>query len=239
MTLQSGDLRDLIYHIFEVDGYKSKMGSDKEIITISFSLKTKEAADDLESFLEKGYTFILDADATTGEQSDGTYKVFVEIEREKSAIDNIIEIMDGVTKLSKLDNIKFRYYKNWKSVDFNRENLERLIPVDPENYGIVVKETNMENYKNFFNKSFVESIDMWDDILRIKKSYAEPVFFKFIDFGNVLEIKNNIKESLDINGFSEVIFLSKYIGDYNITKYGNKITLENQDHVLVVERIQT
>jgi hypothetical protein len=239
MTLRSGDLKDLIYHIFEIDSYKSKMGSDQEIITISFSVKTKEAADDLESFLEKGYTFILDADATSGEQSDGTYKVFVEIERDKKAVDQILEIADGVYKISNIDQLKFRYYKNWRSIDLNKENLEQTVSLDSDSYGLTVNESNLNNYKNFFNKSFVESVDMWDDIIRIKKSYAEPVYFTFIDFGKTVSIKNNLKESLDINGFSEIIYLSKYIGDYNITKYGDKIVMENQDYSVVLKRIQT
>ena len=99
MTLKQGDLHDLVYHIMEIDSYKSKMGSDKDIITMSFSVKNKEAADDLESFLEKGYNFVLDADATSGETSDGTYKVFVEIERHKDAPGQILEIANGIKNL--------------------------------------------------------------------------------------------------------------------------------------------
>jgi hypothetical protein len=239
MTLQNGDLRDLVYHILEIDSYKSKMGSDEEIVTLSFSVKTKEAADDLAAFLEKGYEFILDADATKGEQSDGTYKVFAEIERTKRSPEQIMELADGVKNLTRLDVLKYRYYKNFKSNPLDEDSLSATIPLTSKDYKSSVTESNMENYKNFFNRSFVESIDMWDDILCVKKTYAEPVYFKFLDFGDALEIKNDIKESLNFNDFSEVIFLSKYIGDYNITKYGNKITMENEEKVLVVERIQT
>jgi hypothetical protein len=215
------------------------MGSDEEIVTLSFSVKTKEAADDLAAFLEKGYEFILDADATKGEQSDGTYKVFAEIERTKRSPEQIMELADGVKNLTRLDVLKYRYYKNFKSNPLDEDSLSATIPLTSKDYKSSVTESNMENYKNFFNRSFVESIDMWDDILCVKKTYAEPVYFKFLDFGNALEIKNDIKESLNFNDFSEVIFLSKYIGDYNITKYGNKITMENEEKVLVVERIQT
>ena len=74
MTLQQYDLRDLVDNILEIDGYKSKMGADKDIVTVAFATKTKESADDLASFIERGYTFVLDADATSGEQADGTYK---------------------------------------------------------------------------------------------------------------------------------------------------------------------
>jgi hypothetical protein len=65
------------------------------------------------------------------------------------------------------------------------------------------------------------------------------VFFEFLDFGDKDEMLDNISESYDVNGFSEVIFLSKYIGDYNITKFGDKITFENDDKVLVARRIQS
>lgn len=239
MTLKNGDLRDLVYHIMEIDGYKSKMGSDEEIITLSFSTKTKESADDLASFLEKGYNFVLDADATSGEQSDGTYKVFVEIERNKYAPQQIMEIADGLINLTSLENLKFRYYKNWRSLSLDEKSLEEIVPLDKENYGVKVNESNLENYKNFFNRSFVESVDMWDDIIRIKKSYADPVFFKFVDFGNTVATINNIKESFNPWEFSEIIFLSKYIGDYNITKYGNKLTFDNEGKTLVLERIIT
>ena len=79
MGLRAADLKNMVYDIFEIDSFKSKMGDDRDIVTLAFSVKEKEAAKDLENFLEKGYDFILDADATAGEQSDGTYKVFVEM----------------------------------------------------------------------------------------------------------------------------------------------------------------
>ena len=239
MTLRQNDLRDLVDHILEIDSYKSKMGSDEDIITVAFSTKTKEAATDLSNFIEKGYTFVLDADATPGEQSDGTYKVFVEIERDKAASSQIVELADGVSKLAQLDDIKFRYYKNFRSMNLDQETLESNIPTSSDDYGIKVNESNLENYKNFFNKSFVESVDMWDDVLRIKKSYADPVFFKFIDFGDTVETVEAINESFNPWDFSEIIFLSKYVGDYNITKYGDKLTFENGAKTLVVERILT
>jgi len=239
MTLRQNDLRDLVDHILEIDSYKSKMGSDEDIITVAFSTKTKEAATDLSNFIEKGYTFVLDADATPGEQSDGTYKVFVEIERDKAASSQIVELADGVSKLAQLDDIKFRYYKNFRSMNLDQETLESNIPTSSDDYGIKVNESNLENYKNFFNKSFVESVDMWDDVLRIKKSYADPVFFKFVDFGDTVETVEAINESFNPWDFSEIIFLSKYVGDYNITKYGDKLTFENGAKTLVVERILT
>lgn len=237
MSLQQGDLKHLVDDVFEVDSFASKMGDDKNIVTISFSCKDKQPAEDLSNFLEKGYGFILDADVTAGEQSDGTYKVFVEVQRERGVHDNIMEILDGVSNLTGIEKFKFRYYKDFRSKDADLSEITQTIPDNPENYGIVATESNMNNFKNFFNRSYVESVDMKNDILTIKKRYAEPLNFKFLDIGDREETLNGITESLNFNDFAEVIFLSKYIGDYNITKYGNKLTFENNGKVLVMQRL--
>ena len=237
MGLRQNDLKDMVYKVFEVDSFKSKMGDDKDIVTLSFSVREMAAAKDLEKFIETGYDFVLDADSTAGEQSDGTYKVFVEMERDKNVPEHIMELVDGVQKLSGLDELKYRYYKNFKSVDVSEDSLAETIPLDSNSYDGIVQEARSQNYKEFFNRSYVEDISMLDESIIIQKMYADPLAFKFIDFGPTEETINNINESFNANDFSEIIFLSKYVGDYNITKYGNKLTFENDNNVLVLERI--
>ncbi len=49
---------------------------------------------------------------------------------------------------------------------------------------------------------------------------------------------HQIKEKININDYAAILFLTKYVGDYNVTKYGNTIlTFENAGHTLVLERI--
>ena len=239
MSLQQYDLKDLVDNILEIDGYKSKMGADKDIVTVAFATKTKESADDLASFIERGYTFVLDADATSGEQADGTYKVFVEIERDKAVGAQIMELADGLENLTGMGDIKFRYYKEFRSKPLTLEELNDTVPLESDLYGVDQKGMNesVDSYTNFFNKSMVENVTMWGDMLTIKKAWADPIAFKFVDFGPTVKTLESIKESFNANDFSEIIFLSKYIGDYNITKYGSKLTFENDGQTLVLERI--
>lgn len=237
MGLRKGDLNDLVYEIFEVDEFSSKIGDDKNIVTVSFSIKNKEAANDLMTFIESGYSFVLDADVTPGEQADGKYRVFVEIERNRNIPENIDELLDGVKKLSGNKDFRFRYYKSFRSHDATKEKFEEIIPIDPNDYGIKVNESNLNNYKNFFNKSYVENIQMIDNTLIIKKKYADPLAFEFIDFGKREESIQNITETFDIlNSYPEIMFLTKYLGDYNICKYGDKLVFENSDSILVLKR---
>lgn len=235
MALRQGDLKHMVHDIFEVDSFKSKMGEDKNITVLSFSVKENQVAKDLMTFIEKGYPFVLDADMTSGEQSDGTYKVFVELERNKDNPVQILEIVDGVKKLSEIDRMKFRYYKNFRSKEVSEESLSETLPVDSETYEQTISGMRLENYQNFFGKSYVESVDMLDDIITLRKKYAEPLQLQFEDIGSA-DKYSEITESYNFNDFAEVIFMSKYVGDYNINKYGDKFTLENDGKVLIVNR---
>jgi len=113
MGLKAGDLQDLVYKVFEIDSYKSKMGNDADIVVLSFTVNEKEPATDLVDFIEKGYSFVLDADVSSGEQEDGMYRVFVEIERDKHVPEQIIELIDGISKLADRNDFRFRYYKGF------------------------------------------------------------------------------------------------------------------------------
>ena len=237
MGLREKDLRDMIYRILEIDSFSSKMGDDKDIVTLSFSVKERTAAEDLMNFVEKGYEFVLDADATSGEQADGTYKVFVELERNKKVHDQIMEIMDGISKLADKDEWRFRYYKNWQSNELSHNNLEEQLPTDPNEYDVKVNESNLDNYKNFFNKSYVDDISLLENTLTITKKYCHPLKFEFINFDDKDKLIESIEDKINVNDFAEIIFLCKYIGDYNITKFGDKLTFENSGKALLLKRI--
>lgn len=238
MGLRSEDLKDLVHRIYEVDSYKSKMGEDKDIVVLSFSCLTEASAKDLMNFIEKGYPFVLDADTTSGEQSDGTYKVFVELEREKRIPEQILEIIDGVQKVAGIPEMKFRYYKSFKSMPSSMETLGETIPLDKEAYEVKINENHMDNVKNFFSKSYVDSVDLVNEsTLVMKKLWADTIKFNVVDFGKTEDISKTITESYNINSFPEIVFLTKYIGDFDIEKYGDKFLIENNGYSLVLKRL--
>ena len=236
MGLQAKDLRSLVYDIFEIDSFKSKMGEDKDIVVLSLSVKSQEPANDLMNFLEKGYPFVLDADVTSGEQPDGTYKVFVEMERGRDIPQQITEIVDGVKKLADLDELKFRYYKSFDSMNANEQNISETVPLDVEGYEIRVNENNLNNYKNFFTKSYLDSIEVLQDNITFKKVYADPLKFKIDNFGKQEDINKQITEKFNVDSFPEIIYLTKYLGDYNISIYGTQYLIENAGYTLVLSK---
>ena len=146
------------------------------------------------------------------------------------------EIVDGVQKLSELDGMRFRYYKSFKSNDCSPEAIAETVPLDNDAYDIKVNENNMENYKNFFNKSYLDSIEMLQDHITFKKIYADPLTLKVEDFGKTDEMDKAVTESYNINSWAETIYLTKYLGDYDIEKYGDKIMISNNGYTVVTTR---
>lgn len=238
MSYKAGDLKDLVNNIFEVDSYKSKMGDDEDIVVVSFTVEQSDAAKDLVDFIEKGYAFVLDADSTSGEVDDGKYKVFVEMERDRNVGRNIVELLDGVGKISNIDSFRFRYYKSFTSKEATEFNLSETIPNNSMTYFEKISESKMSNYKDFFNRSYLESSELMGDILYLKKAYADPIAFRIKDFNETNTINESLTQRINMNDYAEILFLTKYLGDYNIMKFGNRtITMENGGHTLVVERI--
>jgi hypothetical protein len=237
--LKANDLYNLVDNIFEIDTYGSKMGSDQDIVVLSFTVEDKEPADDLVNFIERGYDFVLDADATPGELSNGAYKVFVEIERNHRVAEQILEMLDGVGKLTGINSFKFRYYKNFESIPADVTNLTETIPTSKDDYQIRIKESTLNNFSNFFNKSYIESISVDSDDLVFQKKYAEPLRMRIKQFGTTQTVYESLKGPLLIEGqdLAQVLFLSKFLGDYNINKIGNTFIFENTGYAVAMERV--
>lgn len=237
-SLQAGDLKNLVHHIFEIDSYRSKMGDDKDVVVVSFTVESKDPAEDLVSFIEKGYQFVLDADVTPGELASGKYKVFVELQRDRHVAENISNMLYGISKLTGIDGFKFRYYKSFDSKDAIKETLEEIIPNDPETYEDAIKERKVESFENFFAKSMLENLTVDSEYLTVKKIYADPLKFKIINSGKKESVLESVKDKINVNEWAEIIFLTKYFGDFNITKFGNKLMFEDKGTAVLLERLQ-
>lgn len=137
--LERMDLEDRVAPVVHFDEYVPKMGDSDNVIVASFKVNGKTAAQDLENFIEKGYDWILDAETSPGEISEGNYVVFVEAERRTSfpsVFMGMVEDMHSITGLNPSDYTMV-YYKNAvneDSVELSEQNIARSIPLSPKKY---------------------------------------------------------------------------------------------------------
>jgi hypothetical protein len=238
-SLLAGDLKHLVSSVFEIDSYKSKIGDDEKIVVVSFNVSEKLPAEDLSRFLELGFDFVVDADATDGPVDNGKYKVFVELTRSKKVPEQIMQILRGVSKLTNIENFRFRHYKSFKSYPADEATLSSIVPLDSKDYTFKIAENRLNNFTNFFSKSYVESIDALEDELTVKKMFSESLKFKIKDFGPTKYIYESHGGKIDVGSraISEVLYLTKFLGNYNINKVGDSFVLENEDQALILEKI--
>jgi hypothetical protein len=237
-SLRPNDLRDLVKKVFEIDSYKSKIGKDEDVVVLSFTVNQEDPAKDLENFLEMGYSFILDADVSPGETDDGTYKVYVELERTRHAPEQILELIEGVEKLTGMSNMRFRYFKSFKSQDATLDNLKTAVPTDKQTYDVATERNVLENFTNFFSNSYVDEIQMLDESITFKRVYSGPVSFDILTSGPKQQVYESIKGPIVLQGkdMAEVMFLTKVIGNYNINKIKDIFIFENSGWAVALKR---
>lgn len=147
--LEQGDLARLVEPEVHIDEFKSKLGRDEDVCVLSFKIQGKEPAQDMVSFIETGYSWIIDADTSAGELEDGKFMIFVEFERNKEIPENIITLftdLENVTDI-KLQDWQFKYHTDQTPHDLNIETLANLVPLSSESYLQKYGDKNLDQIK--------------------------------------------------------------------------------------------
>ena len=134
--LRRHDLVHLVADKIHFDEYESKMGDPEDVITVSFKVKQRMPAQDLVSFIENGYDWVLDVDVSTGEINDGEFLVFVEVARKSKLAKNINELLEDLHHLTDVakNNWKFKWYKQKNYYDLTEETISDVVPMTPKKY---------------------------------------------------------------------------------------------------------
>ena len=217
--LKAGDLQDVVSSTFSVDQYKSKMGDDRNIMVLCFTVDGQAPAKDLEHFAETGYKDIMDADATPGTLEDGKHKVFIEFQRVENVDTAIRKFLDDLKKLSNIETFEFTYHKNVTPFEASAANIANILPRTPEAYTQKVNGMKLEETQTFFDKFQMMEFKLDNNIITCKKQNAEALSFELHAFGDTNMIMNEVKAfRLDESAMSECMYLTKYFGPYQITK---------------------
>lgn len=233
--LRSLDLTGTIDDLFEIDTFRSKMGDDEDICVLSLTARDRFPARDLMDFVEKSYHFILDADVSSGEDKNGNYHVFIEIPRTPRLAENIKELSYGIKKLTGIDDFKFKYHKKDQVYDLTENNLKDLIPETAYRYKEFMSEIRTESIRKFFNKTLMDDLKLQDDIITISKPFDQQIKLKLVNEGDTVIVEG--APAMDEASTAEIFWLTKVLGDYNISKFGDQFLFSNNDRQILLQRI--
>jgi hypothetical protein len=237
-NLRYGDLKNFVSEVFTIDRYKSKMGEDQDIVVLSFKVKEKYPATDLMEFIERGYPFVLDADMSSGEENDGQYQVFVELERTANLPGQMKELLGGISNLTDCFNWRFRYQTNPTSVEFNEDAVQKNVPITSQDYSNKILEIKNTDIKEFFDQGATDVALESDNTLTFSKPYSGDITAKFVAIGDYDDVKHTVPGaiSLDESSRGQTVFLNKFLGNYDINKIGNKFLIRNGSKAVVIEK---
>lgn len=174
-TLNEGleymDLKEQMSNKLTVDEYAAKMGKDNEIVTITFEVYSKLAAEDLTAWFERGYDFVLDASVSKGELEPGKYLVFVEMLRRTKVPYNLVRLLSDLQTLTDYD------LNDWivsiNEIDYPAEE-EVLLKNMITNPGVYLEKVEAEKEK-IENKDLDSDLEGFKTLagLDVKPSYDE------------------------------------------------------------------
>ena len=121
--MREGDLADLVIPLIDVDNYISKVDPD-ECIVFGFYVHDKSAAEDLNRFLQKSSTPILDTEISPAPDQHGYYLVFVEFMNNDRLAENVTSILAEIKTLVDIDEWQMRVRKTDGLVPFSEDNLK-------------------------------------------------------------------------------------------------------------------
>ncbi len=237
--LRSNDLKDMVRNVLNIDTHRSKMGEDRDVCVLSFTVKDRNPAKDLMEFIEKGYNFVLDADVSSGENENGEYLVFVELNRTPKLAENIKELEYGISKLTDIDNFKFKYYKEDSVHDLREETISSIVPTSPTDFDVFVIKVCTEGIKRFFSKTLMDDLTLDGDVITIHKPFDKQIKLRMVKEASTDTILEGTTDtiSMDEAAISEIFWLTKVLGDYNINKVGDNFMFDNQGQAMLLKRI--
>ena len=237
--LKAGDLEDVVSKRFSVDQYASKMGDDRNIMVLAFTVDGLSPAKDLERFAETGYKEVLDADATPGTMADGKHKVFIEFARVENINLHIGNFLEDLKKLTNIDTFEFTYHKRTVPFEASAKNLADVLPRTPIAYTQKIQGLRLGDAKDFFDKYHMMEFKLDNNIISVKKqNQNDSLRFQLHTFGDTQMVMKEAKAfKIDHESMAECIHLTKYFGPYNITKTSDdKFLFSKQNESILVSK---
>ena len=160
-SLDYMDMKDQIESSITVDEYSAKMGKDKDIVTVTFTVNNKLAADDLVSWLERGYNFVLDASVSEGEIKPGKYLVFVEMNRRTTVPERIITLLDDMETLTNMKLKDWTVIVDEEEYEADEDILKQVIIMSPHKYR--VDEEREEDLNEMRQNAGLETVSVYKE----------------------------------------------------------------------------
>ena len=242
MSLKNGDLFGTILPDVSIDDFEPKAGNDSNVIVVAFYINDKDPAEDLNTFIQRGYIDTLDVEVSPSTDEDGHYLVFVEMSRDDTFPNKFQALIKDVENLT--GNMKWKirtYYSDDRTFSFNDPELFNYIIVDPDQY-VSKDEFKMKDMKEsiekFFKESMMTNLTIIDSNVIIEGN-GRKIIAEVIDVGDydIVIGRNFLSESafgVGQNPFEAQVLMS-ILGNCQILPLGKYLCVNRDDKVMLLK----
>jgi hypothetical protein len=138
------DLKWLVDDGVLVDMHKTKLGANKDYIVLAIIINDRTPAHDLASFIENSVYDFEDVEVSSATDTKGRYLIYVELNRDDGAFKTINGILNDTSKLTGIEDWKFKGMGMNSFVPFDEETFAANIITDPAEYDQLHPEVEQE-----------------------------------------------------------------------------------------------
>jgi hypothetical protein len=245
MTLKNEDLKGTIVPEVSIDEFNPKSGEEKDVIVIAFFLTDQEPADDLNTFIQRGFIDTLDVEISPSTDEKGNYLVFVEMARDDTFVKKFYALIKDIENVSgKLDWAIKTYHSGDREFKLDDTELLNYIILNPEMYvprdEFKMKEIE-EGIENFFKASMITGLTIDGNIVRITHN-GRKIVAEVVDIGDYDTVigRNFLSESAFMVGQVpfEAKVLQNMLGNCNVLPIGNYLCVSRGEKVMLIKDTQ-
>jgi len=245
MSLQHGDLRGTILPDVSIDEFEPKAGEDVDVIVVAFYLSDLEPAEDLNTFIQRGFIDTLDVEVSPNTDEEGRYLVFVEMNRDDTFPEKFQALMKDVGNVAGDTEWQVKtYFSDGQSFAFDDPALFNYVIIDPADYvpkeKFKVKEIK-EGIEQFFKSSLVSNLTIDGNSVTIQ-GRRHKIAMEVVDVGDYDTVigRNFLSESAFgvTNVPYEAKVLENIMGNCQILPLGKFLCVNSGDQVMLVKNTQ-
>jgi len=118
--------------------------------------------------------------------------------------------------------------------------LDRVVPPTPDKYDRNLNKLQTEGIKRFFSKTLMDDLTLDGDVITIHKPFNKQIKLRMVKEAATDSILEGVVDAIamDDTAISEIFWLTKVLGDYNINKVGDKFMFDNKGQAMLLQRIE-
>lgn len=245
MSLKNGDLSGTIEPVISIDEFEPKAGNNKQVIVVAFYLTDLEPAEDLNTFIQRGFIDTLDVEVSPSTDEEGRYLVFVEMSRDDTFPNKFQALVSDIENVSGDLPWKVKtYLSDDKEFDLLDPNVFKYVIINPDEYVTkdeFMKESVKKEITEFLQDSMLMNLRLEGEHI-IMGTGSRQVVAEMVDIGDYDTVvgRNFLSEAafnLDSKS-SEAKMLEHVLGNCSVLSLGKYHVVNKGDRVMLLKNLE-